>query len=285
MKLYAISDLHIDTKLNRLALETLPAFPDDWLIIGGDVCNSEKYLRYALTILNQRFKQLLWVPGNHELWSETNGEQEIKGEEKYLRLVSICREHGVLTPEDPYSTWIDGGVEYVLAPLFLLYDYTYRPDGLTKEEAIQLASEESSVCADEYYLNPTPYPSREEWCHARVHYTEQRLAAISKEAQLILINHFPLRQQLVRLKRIPRFSMWCGTLLTENWHTRFPVSIVISGHLHMRATDYIDGVRFEEVALGYPKHWKQERGMQSYLRQILPAPPAPAIDAGPFWHY
>lgn len=285
MKLYAISDLHIDTKINRLALEALPEFPEDWLIIGGDVCNSEKYFRYALTILNQRFKQLLWVPGNHDLWSETDGEQEIKGEAKYLHLISICREHGVLTPEDPYAIWLEGGVEYVLAPLFILYDYTYRPHGLTKEEAIQLASKENSVCADEYYLNPTPYSSREEWCHVRVRYTEQRLSTIPQEAQLILINHFPLRQQLIRLKRIPRFSMWCGTRLTEDWHTRFPVFTVVSGHLHMRATDYIDGVRFEEVALGYPKHWQHERGIQGYLRQILPAPPAPAPNAGPFWHH
>ena len=86
-----------------------------------------------------------------------------------------------------------------------------------------------------------------------------------------MINHYPLRQDLVRLVRIPRFSIWCGTRRTENWHLRFNASVVVSGHLHIRATDYQDGVRFEEVSLGYPRNWNQDKGIQSYLRQILPA--------------
>ena len=50
--------------------------------------------------------------------------------------------------------------------------------------------------------------------------------------------------------------------------------VVVSGHLHTRRTDWIDGVRFEEVSLGYPR--EQRPGMQAdaYLRQILPEPTA-----------
>jgi len=36
MKLFAISDLHLNHKVNRLALEALPPQHDDWLIIAGD---------------------------------------------------------------------------------------------------------------------------------------------------------------------------------------------------------------------------------------------------------
>jgi hypothetical protein len=87
-----------------------------------------------------------------------------------------------------------------------------------------------------------------------------------------LINHFPFREDLVRLRRIPRFSIWCGTRRTEDWHRRFPVAVVVSGHLHIRSTTYRDGVRFEEVSLGYPRDWQQEQGIQPYLREILPGP-------------
>ena len=31
----------------------------------------------------------------------------------------------------------------------------------------------------------------------------------------------------------------------------------------------IDGVKFEEVSLGYPKQWNQSRGIEHYLRRIL----------------
>ena len=31
------------------------------------------------------------------------------------------------------------------------------------------------------------------------------------------------------------------------------------------------GVRFEEVSLGYPRDWRQDRGLEWYVRDILPA--------------
>jgi hypothetical protein len=35
MKLYSISDLHLAQPTNRQALEALPAYPEDWLILAG----------------------------------------------------------------------------------------------------------------------------------------------------------------------------------------------------------------------------------------------------------
>ena len=70
------------------------------------------------------------------------------------------------------------------------------------------------------------------------------------------------------LPRIPRFSIWCGTRATEEWHRRYPIDTVVYGHLHMRETHTLDGVRFEEVSLGYPKQWNAARGVGHYLRKI-----------------
>ena len=36
MTLWAISDLHVGFEANRRALEALPDFGDDWLLLGGD---------------------------------------------------------------------------------------------------------------------------------------------------------------------------------------------------------------------------------------------------------
>jgi hypothetical protein len=98
---------------------------------------------------------------------------------------------------------------------------------------------------------------------------EARLEALPADVPLILVNHFPLRRELAVLPRIPRFAVWCGTRLTEQWHRRFNVEAVIYGHLHLRSSRTIDGVRFEEVSLGYPRQWDPSRGVEHYLRRIL----------------
>ena len=69
MKLYAISDLHLLNETNRQALAPLPPYPEDWLILGGDIGETEELLRFALAILTPRFQPVLWVLGNHDLWA------------------------------------------------------------------------------------------------------------------------------------------------------------------------------------------------------------------------
>lgn len=268
MKLYAISDLHLGSDVNRQGLLQLPPHPEDWLILAGDVGETEAHLEFALSFLTQRFARILWTPGNHDLWTLPAETQGLRGEAKYRRLVEICQGFDVLTPEDPYVTWPGAPEGCLLAPIFTLYDYTFRPDHLSQQEALAWAEEEGVVCTDEWLLHPDPFPTRAAWCAMRCRYTEDRLQQLPPDQPLILIGHFPLRQDLAILPRIPPFSLWCGTRRTETWHTRFPVKAVIYGHLHIRGTYLRDGVRFEEVSLGYPRHWRSERGVEGYLREI-----------------
>ncbi len=167
MQLYAISDLHLAYQENRQALAAMPPHLEDWLIVAGDVGETEAHLRFALTILTERFARVLWTPGNHDLWTMPSNEHELRGAAKYQRLVTICREYNVLTPEDPYVAWPGAGPSYRLAPLFILYDYTFRPDHVTAQAALAWAEEEGVVCADEVVLHPDPYPTRSDWCAAR----------------------------------------------------------------------------------------------------------------------
>jgi hypothetical protein len=151
--------------------------------------------------------------------------------------------------------------------LVLLYDYTFRPPQVPAREAVAWARRSGVLCVDEARLHPDPYCSRSEWCRVRCQLTEQRLQEV--QGPLVLVNHFPLLQEHARLPSIPRFSIWCGTTRTRDWHHRFAVRAVVYGHLHIRSSKVCDGVRFEEVSLGYPRHWRQERGVAHYLREIL----------------
>ena len=126
-----------------------------------------------------RFAEVVWVPGNHELWAVSTDPVQSRGEPRYQYLVSMCRRIGVFTPEDPFPVWEGADGPLTIVPLFVLYDYSFRPDGTTtKAEASPWRTRRGIVCSDEAVLHPDPYPSREAWCHARVAATERRLAAL-----------------------------------------------------------------------------------------------------------
>lgn len=280
MHLKAISDLHLASAANREALLELPDFGDDWLIVAGDIAEKIDHVRFAFDVLSRRFAKVIWVPGNHELWSgpEANGGPVIVGEKRYRTLVSHAREYGVVTPEDPYETWHGPDGPCTIAPLFLLYDYSFRPDEVAREDVVAWAREGRAVCSDELFLDPSPWNSREDWCASRCDEAERRLSELPPGRPTILVNHFPLRRDLARLPRAPRFSPWCGTRRTEDWHIRFNASVVVSGHLHIRRTDWRDGTRFEEVSLGYPYQWNRSLGIAAYLRDVLPGSVAAELE-------
>ncbi len=285
MKLWALSDLHVGHSGNLAALEAIPDHGDDWLIVAGDVGERLAQLEVTWQVLGKRFARLLWVPGNHELWAYgKTGFDAAPAPAKYDAMVDLCRAYSVLTPEDPWPVWPGEGPFTVIALLCLLYDYSFAPEGFTPEQAVAWAREDGIVCRDEDAIDPSPWPSRQAWCAARVAAARARLDALPAAAATVLVNHWPLRADLVRLYRIPRFAPWCGTRATEDWHLRYRARVVVSGHLHMRATDWRDGARFEEASLGYPRHWKAERGAAAYLREILPGPAAPESGfGGPLW--
>ncbi|MGH3730243.1 MAG: metallophosphoesterase family protein [Micromonosporaceae bacterium] len=270
-RLLAVADLHVRHPENRDVVRALePESDDDWLIVAGDVGEVFADVEWALTLLSERFAKVIWVPGNHELWTLSSDPVTERGEQRYRRYVQLCRDLGIVTPEDDYPIWYGEGGPVTVAPLFLLYDYSFRVSGAdTKEESLRRAYDAGVVCTDEMLLDPAPYPSRDAWCRARVAQTERRLAAADSRFPTVLVNHWPLVREPTRVLRYPEFAQWCGTELTADWHTRFRATVVVYGHLHIPRTTWYDGVRFEEVSLGYPREWRSRGTSPSPARRIL----------------
>jgi 3',5'-cyclic AMP phosphodiesterase CpdA len=272
-RLLALSDLHVAFPDNRKLVEELhPDSDEDWLLLAGDVGELSPDIEWTLRTLSARFAKVVWTPGNHDLWTHRADPLQLRGESRYLHLVDLCRRLGVITPEDRYPVWTGAGGPVTIVPLFLLYDYSFRPPGArTKEEGLARAYETGVVCTDEALLHPDPYPSREAWCWARVEATERRLAALDAELPVVFVNHYPLVRDPTRVLWYPQFAQWCGTTLTQDWHVRYRAAAVVYGHLHIPRVTWHDGVRFEEVSLGYPREWQKRAKPPVVPRQILPA--------------
>lgn len=284
-RLLAISDLHVGYPENREIVEELrPSSPEDWLLVAGDVSERISEIEWTLGTLRDRYATVVWTPGNHDLWTPRDDSVPLRGVARYEYLVKLCRSLGVLTPEDPYPVWRGEGGPAAVVPLFLLYDYTFRPVGAsTSEEGLAIAYAAGVVGNDEVMLHPDPYPSRQAWCWARLAYTRKRLAELDPELPTVLVNHFPLIREPTRVLRHPEFAQWCGTQLTADWHQRYRAAAVVYGHLHIPRTIWCDGVPFEEVSLGYPREWRQPwraGRVPGQPRQILPPTTEPGTASG-----
>lgn len=278
-RLLAISDLHVAYPENRELIENLrPETPGDWLLLAGDVGEILADVEWALRTLSSRFAKVVWAPGNHELWTHPEDQAQLRGVARYEHLVATCRGLGIATPEDPYPVWEGAEGPVTVAPLFLLYDYSFRPEGArTKEESLAVAYGTGVVCSDEMLLHPDPYPSREAWCRERVAATGRRLAACDPALPLVLVTHWPLTREPTSVLRYPEFAQWCGTTLTADWHLRHNVTTVVYGHLHIPRVTWQDGVRFVEASVGYPREWRRRRTRvgvpePGLPRQVLPVP-------------
>jgi len=270
-KLYAISDLHLSDKKMQAAIASLPNFENDWLIIAGDVGENLEHLQFALNHLFEKFKQIIWVPGNHDLWSSQKNDAELYGEEKYKKMVSICHSYNTITPEDQYVKFASGTNKcFIIVPVFTLYDYSFRPDDIPITQAVDWALEDETLCSDEFFLIPKPYENISDWCKMRIKYTQERLEKIPPEIPIILINHYPTIEKLAVSQIHPRFKIWCGTRNTENWHLKYNIKKVVYGHMHTPSSQFINNTCFEEVSIPYPITNFDNFLLKDCLKQILP---------------
>ncbi|MDT8912678.1 metallophosphoesterase [Amycolatopsis sp. PS_44_ISF1] len=273
--LFATSDLHVTHEGNAPLLDrVVPDAPEDWLLVVGDVAERASVIRDTLATLRERFAKVVWVPGNHELWTTPKDEVQLRGQARYEHLVELCRSIDVLTPEDEFPVWEAGPRPLTIAPLFVLYDYSWRTpaaEGRSREVALAQAREAGVVCTDEYFLHPDPYPSRQAWCAQRLKLSTERLDAVPDGHGTILMSHWPLHRHPTEPLYYPEFALWCGTTETEDWHLRYRAELAVYGHLHIPRTTSADGVRFEEVSLGYPREWSRRARGAVPIRKLLTA--------------
>lgn len=258
--LWAVADLHASVPANLERVPDIqPADPSDWLIVAGDVAERTELVLDILSDLKERFHTVIWAPGNHELFSRANDTH--RGRDKYTQLVDGCRAIDVLTPEDPYAVF-DG---VTIAPLFTLYDYSFRPAGMTVEAALEQAREKRILMTDEFAI--APFADIRAWCWDRLTYSIKRLSRI--EGETILINHWPLVQEPTDRLAQAELTLWCGTRHTRAWATRYRAREVIYGHLHLPGTIEVNGVPHTEVSLGYPREWEKRKHPQPWPYPVM----------------
>jgi len=236
MRVFALSDVHVDYDTNAKWIANLSAaeYQDDVLILAGDVTHTRSLLAWCLSALAKRFKRVLFVPGNHELWAV----REDRHKNSLEKFDDVC--DSVASSGASMEPFHDRGLSII--PLLGWYDYSF---GAPSEEL-------RSIWMD-YRCCRWPSGFTEDDIVAFFAAFNEKQANI--DDHVITYSHF-----LPRIDLMPGFVPGdrkflypvLGSVQLENQLRRLHSNIHVYGHSHINRHVKIDGVTYINNAFGYP---------------------------------
>lgn len=259
MRIFAVSDLHTDFKANRQLLDELTraGYGRDALLVAGDIADRLEVVEETLALLVSRFARVFYTPGNHETWVRSDANDSV---EKLGKVIALSERLGVQTgPAKAGDVWV--------VPLFSWYEPQFDADARDEREL--------EGWADFYFCKwPPGMASVSEYFRGL---NAGRLGRY--EGEVITLSHFLPRRDLLppaddlRFKSLPKVS---GSAWLEAQLRTLNPKVHVFGHTHINCDRVIEGVRYVQNALRYPR----ERGTadSASLKMVWP-PPASATGA------
>lgn len=243
MRLFATSDVHTDYKENMLWLRQLSdiAYRDDVLIVAGDISDRQAIIRETLLLLRSKFRHVLFTPGNHELW--VRGEA-INSIDKLQLILALCDELDVVTtPIRLEDLWI--------VPLFSWYDGIFDPEMTIESDAARRSWADFHFCKWPEGVTPlAEYFLRMNEPHLKAY-----------DAPVVTFSHFLPRADLLppveylKVSWLPNVSICAGL---DSQIRGLSSTVHVCGHTHISFDRVVDGIRYVQNAVRYPKERKPD---------------------------
>jgi 3',5'-cyclic AMP phosphodiesterase CpdA len=238
MRVFALSDLHIDYESNAKWVGGLSTadYRDDVLILAGDVTDLLRSLDWCLRSLVARFRKVLFVPGNHELWvaRERFAKTSLQ---KFYDVAAVVEACGA-----SMQAFRTGSVS--IFPLLGWYDYSF---GEPSEELKSLWTDYHACL----------WPQGFDMPRIAAHFTALNTKQVAaRGGTVITFSHFLPRLDLVPwyvpAERRVLDPVLGATCLEDQLRSLNP-SIHVYGHSHINRNVEIDGVSYVNNAFGYPR--------------------------------
>jgi predicted phosphodiesterase len=235
VRLFVISDIHVDHPANMAWLRQLSRYDytDDLLIVAGDIADETELLRASLTHLGACFRQVVFVPGNHDLWTIRSGKQS--SFVQFRSIQEICRNANVsMSPFHIGNT--------IIVPLFGWYDYSFGP----RNETLNLAWMDYEACNWENCDDDEV---------SRLFDTLNVTQAVDTSKNIVSFSHFLPRIDLMPATMPEQYRYLYRVLGSNRLERRVRAigsRIHIYGHSHLNRNVQLDGVAYINNAFGYP---------------------------------
>jgi predicted phosphodiesterase len=239
MRVFAISDLHLDYAPNRDWVTQLSRhdYQNDILILAGDISDRLALLTDGFDALARRFSTVLYVPGNHDLW--VHREDIHDSLEKFEAVCRVAHEQGIRM-----ALYRKEGLAIV--PMLGWYDYSFG----TPSDYLKGAWADYRACrwphgyddgaVTRWFMERNPSASTPE------------LAGATK---VITFSHFLPRIDLMP-ERIPekhrRLYPILGSIQLDAQIRQLGSCMHVYGHSHVNRHVIVDGITYINNAFGYP---------------------------------
>lgn len=265
MRILGWSDLHADYEENRKIIASLSELEhrDDVLLLAGDVSHRLDTVAEVLDELRRRFRRVLFVPGNHDLWTDGSGDSR----SKLTRLEEVARSAGVDVEPVEIDQATTGGIALWLVPMLSWYVLPEEGEGSL---FVEIEAKDAGLAGwvDRRRIR---WPGERSMCRDLRARNERRMPEIGADSRVVTFSHFLPRRGLLRPsaeelaemqprllelpKSVPRFnfSRVAGDRALDRQVRRLGASIHLYGHQHRNRHRVIDGVEYFAHSLGYPR--------------------------------
>jgi predicted phosphodiesterase len=235
MRVFAISDLHVDYAENQSWVSNLSTsdFGRDILICAGDISHNLGALAATLTRLRKSFLEVLFVPGNHELWVGNKG--RYNSIEKFAQVLAIAKDCSVHTGPLHLSA-------VSLVPLFAWYDYSF---GMPSAELRSRWSDFHTCTWPDQFDQPRITDYFLALNHPNLD---------GRPHPVISFSHFVPRGDLLPPlhSRPGLLRPVLGSESIDSQVRKLGSSVHVYGHYHVNGSKKRDDVTYINNALGYP---------------------------------
>ncbi len=239
LRIYAISDIHIDFAENLRWLNNLSFFDylNDVLILAGDVTHIISLFEKTIRDLRKRFFEVLFIPGNHDLWVRHSNAMIRDSFEKLELIKTIASDCGIKMEPVHLSS-------VSIIPLFAWYDFSFaKPDPeISKLWIDYIACKWPERCNEEsltqYFIAQNKFNTE-----------------LNPNQFVISFSHFLPRIDIMPIY-IPaeKRSLYpmLGTVLLEKQIRHLGSNIHVYGHSHINNSVAKDNTLYINNAFGYP---------------------------------
>ena len=265
MRVYALSDLHVDYKRNMSLLQQMSdiEYVDDTLLLAGDISDDPDQLKTCLAHLRAKFRFVFFVPGNHDLWVRRKG--CVDSIAKFWRILDLCQSLNVGT--NPAKVGDSGDTVGVwIVPL---YSWYVKPEEGDCSLYVPKAGDDPtlSMWSDNRFTRWPTSNNGESTADYFLRINEKHTRR-TYDAPVISFSHFLPRTDLIfssgrekkvagirRKDRHPKFnfSRVAGCTCLEKQIRQLNSAVHVYGHQHRDRFRLVDDVLYVSHCLGYPR--------------------------------